>query len=225
MTFCDFSIDNRSLGVDKGLFAPGGPGVSVNDLAQKLPEDVAVKIAYNPLIIEEMCFYYVELMLGEFGKLKINKKEGRQIRQIMTQRDRELGNMVSHDSIARFRGNVKEFMAENARDLAILYFSINGELKRLYPAFDAEYDSITYMLLVIAFAHYYRRECSRVDAILDATMGAHGTDSEASAIPFIHKIVSRLAAPYDIERKDTIALALKIVVNRIEAIDFNIIDR
>lgn len=225
MTFCDFSIDNRSLGVDKGLFAPGAPGVSVNDLAQKLPEDVAVKIAYNPLIIEEMCFYYVELMLGEFAKLKINKKEGRLIRKVMAQRDRELSNMASNESICRFRKNVKEFIAENSRDLAILYFSINGELKRLYPHFDAEYDSITYMLLVIAFAHYYRRECSRVDAILDATMGAHGTDSEASAIPLIHKIVSRLAAPYDIERKETIALALKIVVNRIEAIDFNIIDR
>lgn len=225
MTFCDFSIDNRSLGVDKGLFAPGGPGVSVNDLARKLPEDLAVKIAYNPLIIEDMCFYYVELMLGEFAKLKINKKEGRLIRKVMAQRDRELSNMASNESICRFRQNVKTFIAENSRDLAILYFSINGELKRLYPHFDAEYDSITYMLLVIAFAHYYRRECSRVDAILDATMGAHGTDSEASAIPFIHKIVSRLAAPYDIERKDTIALALKIVVNRIETIDFNIIDR
>ena len=225
MTFCDFSIDNRSLGVDKGLFAPGSPGVSVNDLASKLPEDLAVKIAYNPLIIEDMCFYYVELMLGEFAKLKINKKEGRLIRKVMAQRDRELSNMASNESICRFRQNVKTFIAENSRDLAILYFSINGELKRLYPHFDAEYDSITYMLLVIAFAHYYRRECSRVDAILDATMGAHGTDSEASAIPFIHKIVSRLAAPYDIERKETIALALKIVVNRIEAIDFNIIDR
>ena len=225
MTFCDFSIDNRSLGVDKGLFAPGSPGVSVNDLARKLPEDIAVKIAYNPLIIEDMCFYYVELMLGEFAKLKINKKEGRLIRKVMAQRDRELSNMASNESICRFRKNVKEFIAENSRDLAILYFSINGELKRLYAHFDAGYDSITYMLLVIAFAHYYRRECSRVDAILDATMGAHGTDSEASAIPFIHKIVSRLAAPYDIERKDTIALALKIVVNRIEAIDFNIIDR
>ena len=143
----------------------------------------------------------------------------------MAQRYRELSNMASNESICRFRKNVKEFIAENSRDLAILYFSINGELKRLYPHFDAEYDSITYMLLVIAFAHYYRRECSRVDAILDATMGAHGTDSEASAIPLIHKIVSRLAAPYDIERKDTIALALKIVVNLIEAIDFNIIDR
>ena len=225
MTFCDFSIDNRSLGVDKGLFAPGSPGVSVNDLASKLPEDLAAKIAYNPLIIEDMCFYYVELMLGEFAKLKINKKEGRLIRKVMAQRDRELSNMASNESICRFRKNVREFIAENSRDLAILYFSINGELKRLYPHFDAEYDSITYMLLVIAFAHYYRRECSRVDAILDATMGAHGTDSEASAIPFIHKIVSRLAAPYDIERKETIALALKIVVNRIEAIDFNIIDR
>lgn len=225
MTFCDFSIDNRSLGVDKGLFAPGSPGVSVNDLARKLPEDLAVKIAYNPLIIEDMCFYYVELMLGEFAKLKINKKEGRLIRKVMAQRDRELSNMASNESICRFRQNVKTFIAENSRDLAILYFSINGELKRLYPHFDAEYDSITYMLLVIAFSHYYRRECSRVDAILDATMGAHGTDSEASAIPFIHKIVSRLAAPYDIERKDTIALALKIVVTRIEAIDFNIIDR
>lgn len=225
MTFCDFSIDNRSLGVDKGLFAPGSPGVSVNDLASKLPEDLAVKIAYNPLIIEDMCFYYVELMLAEFAKLKINKKEGRLIRKVMAQRDRELSNMASNESICRFRQNVKTFIAENSRDLSILYFSINGELKRLYPHFDAEYDSITYMLLVIAFAHYYRRECSRVDAILDATMGAHGTDSEASAIPFIHKIVSRLAAPYDIERKDTIALALKIVVNRIEAIDFNIIDR
>lgn len=225
MTFCDFSIDNRSLGVDKGLFAPGSPGVSVNDLARKLPEDLAVKIAYNPLIIEDMCFYYVELMLGEFAKLKINKKEGRLIRKVMAQRDRELSNMASNESICRFRQNVKTFIAENSRDLAILYFSINGELKRLSPHFDAEYDSITYMLLVIAFSHYYRRECSRVDAILDATMGAHGTDSEASAIPFIHKIVSRLAAPYDIERKDTIALALKIVVNRIEAIDFNIIDR
>ena len=225
MTFCDFSIDNRSLGVDKGLFAPGSPGVSVNDLARKLPEDLAVKIAYNPLIIEDMRFDYVELMLGEFAKLKMNKKEGRLIRKVMAQRDRELSNMASSESICRFRKNVKEFIAENSRDLAILYFSINGELKRLYPHFDAEYDSITYMLLVIAFAHYYRRECSRVDAILDATMGAHGTDSEASAIPFIHKIVSRLAAPYDIERKDTIALALKIVVNRIEAIDFNIIDR
>ena len=225
MTFCDFSIDNRSLGVDKGLFAPGSPGVSVNDLARKLPEDLAVKIAYNPLIIEDMCFYYVELMLGEFAKLKINKKEGRLIRKVMAQRDRELSNMASNESICRFRKNVKEFIAENSRDLAILYFSINGELKRLYPHFDAEYDSITYMLLVIAFAHYYRRECSRVDAILDATMGAHGTDSEASAIPLIHKIVSRLAAPYDIERKDTIGLALKIVVRRIEEIDFNIIDR
>lgn len=209
----------------RGLFAPGSPGVSVNDLARKLPEDLAVKIAYNPLIIEDMCFYYVELMLGEFAKLKINKKEGRLIRKVMAQRDRELSNMASNESICRFRQNVKTFIAENSRDLAILYFSINGELKRLYPHFDAEYDSITYMLLVIAFSHYYRRECSRVDAILDATMGAHGTDSEASAIPFIHKIVSRLAAPYDIERKDTIALALKIVVTRIEAIDFNIIDR
>ena len=225
MVFCDFSIDNRSLGVDKGLFAPGSPGVSVNDLARKLPEDVAVKIAYNPLIIEEMCFYYVNMMLGAFAKLRINKKEGRQIRQIMAQRDKELSNMVSHDSIARFRGNVKQFMAEYARDLMILYLSINGELKRLYPHFDEEYDSITYMLLVIAFAHYYHRECSRVDAILDATMGAHGTDSEASAVPHIHKIVSRLAAPYDIERQDTIGLALRIVVRRIEEIDFNIIDR
>lgn len=171
MTFCDFSIDNRSLGVDKGLFAPGSPGVSVNDLARKLPEDLAVKIAYNPLIIEDMCFYYVELMLGEFAKLKINKKEGRLIRKVMAQRDRELSNMASNESICRFRQNVKTFIAENSRDLAILYFSINGELKRLYPHFDAEYDSITYMLLVIAFSHYYRRECSRVDAILDATMG------------------------------------------------------
>ena len=96
MTFCDFSIDNRSLGVDKGLFAPGSPGVSVNDLARKLPEDIAVKIAYNPLIIEDMCFYYVELMPGEFAKLKINKKEGRLIRKVMAQRDRELSNMASN---------------------------------------------------------------------------------------------------------------------------------
>lgn len=199
---------------------------TVEGLMKVIPKDLALRVAYLPIVIQELVAHYALSLVESCRALRVHKREGRRIRELLGELDWETYGLLSRGTVNRFRGGVQEFMQETGMDLYKLYLSINSELKRRYPDLETEeYDMLTNAMLVGGFCEYYRwlggwivevlRRVTHTDFSYPFSVATMGLMKEAMAV----------LGGHDVEQTGIIALALKIVKQKIEAIDFNLVDR
>lgn len=198
---------------------------TIADLERMIPPELALRVAYLPLVVQEMANRYARQLLAGCRRLRVHAKVGRRIRELLKDYEWEAYGVLRRDVVARFNRNVDDFMEENGLDCYKLWLAINSELKRRYPALETEHAAIvTDAMMTAGLCEYYVSLCQWVSGVLLKYTGMQTGPVAMLPTLRLKAAVIEVIGEHDLERTDIVALGLKIVKDRIEGIDFHKVD-
>lgn len=189
-------------------------------MREKLTTDEQMKVAFVPLIIQHIIFDYA----GNFtkcaadNKVDAYKKHSRAIRQLHTDILNDMRRDLDGRHMAKIVTESDRFIQACARDMLILYFSVNGEVKKRYPRTNAEL--YTYAFITLELIKYMESYVWRMNDFLAEKIG---TRDDAVLNPFVadlRKVMRLVVGDMAIDVSGHVATCVKIFDKQIKSIGF-----
>lgn len=131
-----------------------------------------LRMAYVPLVVTESIWEYVDKVTAYCASHRIDvvKKLTRAVKMMKKDYYAWLHTTIDSDHIKRANACAQQFKKDFLRDMFIMWFTINGELKKKHPDSpdqDMRTDALCAMLLV----RVVKKFCADVDDEIKARMG------------------------------------------------------
>lgn len=200
---------------------------STQKMIEKLTVDEQMRVSFVPLIITQLAWLYADkaMVCAARDKVSILKKLSRTLKMVKQKYEDELRRELDYTHLQNVRKQTEMCINEMQRDLTILYFSVNQELKRTTPEYPYD-EQRTYAListLFIDLLQSYNREIDKLlaEKLQDPNLGA------SIVPPLIQHLRTGMAAFAGVEGKFSyedrnVVTAMKVVENRIKSIEFSI---
>lgn len=136
-------------------------------MTERLTLDEQMRVSFLPLVITQMAWHYAEGAMARAArdKVAILKKLSRTLKAARQDYDSELRRELGHGSYARVIDQAEECIGRMRHDLAILYFSVNGEFKRAMPGYP--YDEMrTYAIMSVLLVDLLQEHNRDMDKLL-----------------------------------------------------------
>ena len=182
-------------------------------------------IAFAPLMLADMAWHYADKVMKYCAdrKISIVKKLGRAIKQVMSDYESSLNQDLDWKHIDNVHAKTKTFMEENKRDFTILWFSVNSAIKREYPEMEFS-DMRTDACICIYLIDFLYDHNRRMDGVIARKMGAANSIMHPDLLRLKTLVDAYLPENFAIKGREQIDLALRIIQNDVERINFVISD-
>lgn len=196
-------------------------------MTERLTLDEQMRVSFLPLVITQMAWHYAEGAMARAARDKVAmlKRLSRTLKAARQDYDSELRRELAHGSYARVIDQAEECIGRMRHDLAILYFSVNGEFKRAMP--DYPYDEMrTYAIMAVLLVDLLQAHNRDMDRLL-----ADRLRPAAPAPTVLHPATRALRAAMEAyagadgkfdHRAPNVQAALKVVKIRLDRIEFGI---
>lgn len=198
-----------------------------------MPPNEALTAVYRPIVIQELACHYINqaIISCKIHMLTIHRKvfpqQARLLKQLVEEYQHETYSMVSESSVKIFKSKVREFISDNRDDLTKLWWAFNSEIKRNHPDLTAEqYSIVCDAMMALAFIEFYFAEVSKIARLFEARLGIADGDTSRDYMRRMKKPLCDMTYGCDVEQEKatTIVTGLKIIVNRVLRLQFNLID-
>lgn len=206
---------------------------TVEEIMKRMPPSEALTAVYRPIVIQELACHYINqaIISCKIHMLTIHRKvfpqQARLLKQLVEEYQHETYSMVSDSSVKIFKSKVCEFISDNRDDLTKLWWAFNSEIKRNHPDLTAEqYSIVCDAMMALAFIKFYFAEVSKIARLFEARLGIADGDTSRDYMRRMKKPLCDMTYGCDVEQEKatTIVTGLKIIVNRVLRLQFNLID-
>lgn len=206
---------------------------TVEEVMKRMPPSEALTAVYRPIVIQELACHYINqaIISCKIHMLTIHRKvfpqQARLLKQLVEEYQHETYSMVSDSSVKIFKSKVREFISDNRDDLTKLWWAFNSEIKRNHPDLTAEqYSIVCDAMMALAFIEFYFAEVSKIARLFEARLGIADGDTSRDYMRRMKKPLCDMTYGCDVEQEKaaTIVTGLKIIVNRVLRLQFNLID-
>lgn len=187
----------------------------------KLSTDEQMKVAFVPLVIQHIIFTYA----GNFTRycadkrLSQYKRECREIKQLYADLLYDMKKDLDSVHIKKIVTETEAFTYNCHKDLMILHFCVNAEVKKKYPDCDA--DLFTHAFITLVLIWYLSQYIKKMNELVRQRLG---TEDDAYLHPCVHRlmeVVQSVTKGKDIDCGGHIDTCLKIVDNQINKMEFS----
>lgn len=202
------------------------------EIMSLMPPNEALTAVYRPIVIQELVCHYINqtIISCKIHMLSIHRKvfpqQARLLKQLVEEYEHETYSMISAPSVRQFKAVVSEFIAENGNDLAKLWWAFNSQLKRDYPALSTEqYSIVCDAMMALAFIEFYFAETVKMARLFEARLGVADGNTARDYMRQMKRPLCEMTFGCDIDhsRAAHIVTGLKIIVNRVLRLQFNLI--
>lgn len=203
------------------------------EIMSLMPPNEALTAVYRPIVIQKLACHYINqaIISCKIHMLTIHRKvfpqQARLLKQLVEEYQHETYSMVSDSSVKIFKSKVREFISDNRDDLTKLWWAFNSEIKRNHPDLTAEqYSIVCDAMMALAFIEFYFAEVSKIARLFEARLGIADGDTSRDYMRRMKKPLCDMTYGCDVEQEKaaTIVTGLKIIVNRVLRLQFNLID-
>ncbi len=222
-------------------FIPSAKGLREKDFRDKVSGNTKqmmehltvgeqLRVSFVPLIITHIAWHYAEKAMecAARDKVSILKKLSRVLKMARKKYEDDLRRDLDNAHIRHIAQQAEMCMEKIQRDLTILYFSVSQEFKRTTP--DYPYDELrTYAIMSMMFIELLEQHNKEMDKLLEEKL--HDKTLASSILPpVVSSLHTGMAAFYGVEGKfnyeeQNVALAMKVIKNRIDSIEFSVFDK
>lgn len=203
------------------------------EIMSLMPPNEALTAVYRPIVIQELACHYINqaIISCKIHMLTIHRKvfpqQARLLKQLVEEYQHETYSMVSDSSVKIFKSKVREFISDNRDDLTKLWWAFNSEIKRNHPDLTAEqYSIVCDAMMALAFIEFYFAETVKMARLFEARLGIADGNTARDYMRRMKKPLCDMTYGCDVEQEKatTIVTGLKIIVNRVLRLQFNLID-
>ena len=203
------------------------------EIMSLMPPNEALTAVYRPIVIQELACHYINqaIISCKIHMLTIHRKvfpqQARLLKQLVEEYQHETYSMVSESSVKIFKSKVREFISDNRDDLTKLWWAFNSEIKRKYPDLSTEqYSIICDAMMALAFIEFYFAETVKMARLFESRLGITDGNTARDYMRRMKKPLRDMTYGCDVEQEKatTIVTGLKIIVNRVLRLQFNLID-
>lgn len=203
------------------------------EIMSLMPPNEALTAVYRPIVIQELACHYINqaIISCKIHMLTIHRKvfpqQARLLKQLVEEYQHETYSMVSESSVKIFKSKVREFISDNRDDLTKLWWAFNSEIKRNYTYLSAEqYSIVCDAMMALAFIEFYFAETVRMARLFESRLGITDGNTARDYMRRMKKPLCDMTYGCDVEQEKatTIVTGLKIIVNRVLRLQFNLID-
>lgn len=182
-------------------------------------------IAFVPLVIAHLAWVYSDKVLEYCKGHRIQEtlKLSRAVRHIRKEYLSEIKKDLNTAHICHIERQAEQFLQLYANDFAILWWCVNGQYKKQYPA-DPLKEMKTDAFISVLMCRFLVSHNKRMNKVITAKMDCDNTLSN----PYINKLETCMDAycgDQVIECDANINACLKILEKNINAIEFDIEDK
>ena len=200
---------------------------STRMMIERLTLDEQMRVSFVPLVITEIAWHYANKAMdcGARDKVSLLKKHSRSLKQVRQEYKDELSRELDYKHYCGFISQADMCIGELDRDLLILYFSVNGEFKRVVP--DYPYDEMRcYAIMSVLFVDLLQAHNKEMDSLLAARL--RQTVAPTILHPLTKKLKTCMKAFAGVDGKfnfdaPNIRTAVKVIKIRIDTMDFSLV--
>lgn len=204
---------------------------TVEEIMERMPSGEALTAVYRPIVIQELACHYINqaILSCKIHMLSIHRKvfpkQARLLKQLVEEYERDVYSMVSESSVKIFKSKVREFISDNRDDLTKLWWAFNSEIKRNHPDLTAEqYSIVCDAMMALAFIEFYFSETVKMARLFEARLGITDGNTARDYMRRMKQPLCDMTFGCDVDRSRaaTIVTGLKIIVNRVLRLQFNL---
>lgn len=192
-------------------------------LQANLTLDEQLKVAFVPLIINQIIFEFARRIYDYTKENKIDKfkKVGREIQKIEKDYMYDLRRDLDYNHATKIKTECQSFMNELHYDLSIMFYSVNGEVKKHYP--DEEHDVLyTHIFMTLLMARFLAHYTLKMNNLVKSKCPLAGGCAINSYIEYLSRYL--LGFLYmKIDYEGNIDTCFKIFENKLNRIEFELV--
>lgn len=200
--------------------------MDVKKMTATLTLQEQMQVALVPIILSQIAWHFADKALALCASYRVDmlKKLARTIKMLRTVYDRAINRDLDPKHRGILERETGRFLDECQYDFTILYYAVNSEFKRDYPSYpydDMRTDAILSLLIIRLLDSHNRK----MDALIADKMGLEKPSVRMREIDSLYSAMEAFAGIDGSFRfnERNIALALKVIENRIKQIQFNIV--
>lgn len=200
---------------------------STRKMIERLTIDEQMRVSFLPLIITHLAWVYADKAMACAARDKVSllKKLSRTLKMVHQKYNEELRRELDYSHLQNVIRQTEMCISEINRDLTILYFTVNQELKRKVPQYGYD-EQRTYAVISTLFIDLLKQHNREMDKLL-----AEKLDDRNLAPSIVHPLIQHLhtgmVAFAGVEgkfdyREQNVVMAMKVIKNRIDSIEFSV---
>lgn len=197
---------------------------STRMLLDNLTFEEQMQVAFTPLVIHELIFIYAEKARTYAIENRMDgfKNTSRELKQIRTDYLKEIRKDLDSPHVKRITDNTNVFMEECARDLQIMFFSVNAEIKKRY--YDKGVDELyTYICIALLFVRFMYRYVDKMNLLIYKKCKK---EDNAEINPYICKLARTLedyVQNVRVQESGNVKTCLQIFEKNLDSIKYELI--
>lgn len=178
-------------------------------------------IAFVPLIIANLAFLYADKVTAFCAAHKIAQtlKLSREVKALEKKYIEELRVDLDMPHILRIQNQTREFVSECGRDFNILWFQVNGELKR-YNKSIQNVEMLTDAFIAILMVRFLQEHTRRMNVVVKQKMpNANNVPTNQNLI-MLRKVMEEYTKGYAIDYEGNVDLCMQILRNNLHRVEY-----
>lgn len=186
-----------------------------------------MRVSFVPLIITHLAWVYADKAMACAARDKVSllKKLSRTLKMVHQKYNEELRRELDYTHLQNVVKQTEMCMDEISRDLTILYFSVNQELKRKVPQYGFD-EQRTYAIISTLFIDLLKQHNREMDKLLAEKLNDRNL-APSIVPPLTQHLHTGMVAFAGVEgkfdyREQNVVMAMKVIKNRIGSIEFSV---
>lgn len=200
---------------------------STRMMMERLTLDEQIRVSFLPLIITHLAWVYADKAMACAARDKVSllKKLSRTLKMVHQKYNEELRRELDYNHLQNVVKQTEMCMDEISRDLTILYFSVNQELKRKVPQYGYD-EQRTYAIISTLFIDLLKQHNRDMDKLLAEKLNDRNL-APSIVPPLTQHLHTGMVAFAGVEgkfdyREQNVVMAMKVIKNRIDSIEFSV---
>lgn len=200
---------------------------STRKMMERLTLDEQMRVSFVPLIITHLAWVYADKAMACAARDKVSllKKLSRTLKMVHQKYNEELRRELDYNHLQNVIRQTEMCISEINRDLTILYFSVNQELKRKVPQYGFD-EQRTYAVISTLFIDLLKQHNREMDKLLAEKLNDRNL-APSIVPPLIQHLHTGMVAFAGVEgkfdyREQNVVTAMKVIKNRIDSIEFSV---
>lgn len=200
---------------------------STRKMMERLTLDEQMRVSFVPLIITHLAWVYADKAMACAARDKVSllKKLSRTMKMVHQRYNDELRRELDYNHLQNVIKQTEMCMDEISRDLTILYFTVNQELKRKVPQYGFD-EQRTYAIISTLFIDLLKQHNREMDKLLAEKLNDRNL-APSIVPPLIQSLHTGMVAFAGVEgkfdyREQNVVMAMKVIKNRIDSIEFSV---
>ncbi len=181
-----------------------------------------MNISFVPLIITEVAWRYAEDVIKYAAENRISEtiKLSRSVRELREKYISECKKDIDNNHVERLKRTADEYIRKNQRDLVLLYYSMNGELKKTWPTC-SHLSMKTNACIALVFLRLLEIHNNNMNDLIASKLDSYVPSVTNPINETLKEYMKKFASPCEVAFEGHIETSMKILQKRFGLITFN----